>query len=241
MKRLIFLCLSAFLLCTGCNEPEPLAPLQITGFHLSSTSPTDLARWYVKNLDFEFKQGDDFDVLEKNGTSIQIDRKELSTVPATAGQRQPGFFKFGFKTPDLDTLHARLIANGSNFRGDIFYDENLKMRSLVALDSDGNRVQFFEDKAMTDLQPYFFSVMALDFEQTKDWVESELGFEETHRLDLPERGFLIRLMEKDGVLLELISDERISENSQSLPGINGIGFNRSGKRNGAGVLRYHNL
>ena len=138
-------------------------------------------------------------------------------------------------------LHAQLEANGSQFRGDIFYDDNLKMRSLVALDSDGNRVQFFEDKAIGEMEPYFFSIMALDFEQTKSWVESEFGFREVHKLDLPERGFLIRLMEKDGVLLELISDERVSDNSQALPGIKGILFNRSGQRNGTGELSYNSL
>lgn len=235
------LCMAAGLLSAACTPPEALAPLQITGYNLSSPEPGKLASWYVDNLGFDLKKEDDHQSLTHGEISIKLVSQEEKTSTVTQGQKQPGFFKVGFKTPDLDVLHDRLLANGSTFKGGVFNDNNLQMRSLVVFDTDGNRVQFFEDPSIDQLQPYFFSIMAMDFEQTKSWVESEFGFKEIHQLDLPERGFLIRLMEKDGVLLELISDERLTKNSSPLPGIEGIVFNRSGQRNRSGELKYDGI
>ena len=241
MKRLILYSLSAMLLAAACSNSEPLAPMQITGFHLSSATPATLAHWYSSNLDFDIEENNKATVLSKGSMTIQLEKSEFSSLPVASRKRQPGFFKIGFKTPNLDLLFARLKANGSDFRGEIFHDDHLKMRSLVARDADGNRVQFFEDKTIDSLQPYFFSIIVIDFEQTKAWVESNMGFTELHRLDLPARGFLIRLMKKDGLLLEIISDDKVDSVSQPLPGIIGIVFNRSEHSKGSGELRYNGL
>lgn len=239
MNRLIPLLLSLFALTFvfGC-APGPTAPLQINGFHLSSENPNELSAWYSKNLGLNSSLNNGSLVLTNELTQITISAGSLS-VNQPLGQRNPGFFKIGFKTNQLDELHTRLQDNGSSFRGDIFYDSNLKTRSLVSLDSDGNRVQFFEDEAVTQLTPYFFSLMAMDFEQTKAWCESEFGFVEAYNLDLPERGISIRLMQKDSVLLELISDERLVNTDTELDGIQSVLFNRSKSGSSEGKLIYN--
>ncbi len=189
MKRLIFYSLIAMLLTAARSSHEPQAPLQIIGFRLSSATPSTLAPWYSRNLDFDMEERNGATVLSKGSMTIELEKWEFSNLPVASGKRQPGFFKIGFKTP----------------------------------------------------QPYFFSIIALDFEQTKAWVESNLGFTELHKLDLPARGFLIRLMIKDDLLLELISDDKVDTVSQPLPGIKGIVFNRSEGSKSSGELRYNGL
>ncbi|MCE7995752.1 MAG: VOC family protein [Roseivirga sp.] len=238
MNRQLISLLSVFCIaCTLSCSSESGGPLQINGFHLSSENPDALAIWYAKNLGFNSDISDGSLTLTNELTQIGITQGNLPADQPN-GQRTPGFFKIGFKTSDLDGLYAKLTENGSDFRGDIFYDNNLKTRSLVSLDSDGNRVQFFEDQAVTGLTPYFFSLMALDFEQTKAWCESEFGFVEAYNLDLPERGISIRLMRKDGVLLELISDKRLVSATTTLPGIQSVVFNRSRSAKSEGTLVY---
>lgn len=235
---LLFLFFAA--LFTFSCTTESTEPLRINGFHISSSDPTVLASWYTQNLGFSGRDHEGSLLLSNQFSQIDI---TTGTYPAdlTNGQRTSGFFKIGFKTSDLDGLYARLQQNGSSFRGDIFYDSNLKTRSLVSLDSDGNRVQFFEDKQVSGLTPSFFSIMAMDLEQTKAWCESEFGFVEAYNLDLPERGIAIRLMQKDGVLLELISDERLVSAKAEVPGIQSILFNRSQSANSEGKLVYKGL
>lgn len=233
ISLLSFFCIACTLSCSSDSD----APLQINGFHLSSQDPGALANWYVENLGFSSSINDGSLTLNNKLTQIDISEGSLPADQPN-GQRTPGFFKIGFKTNDLDKLYTRLKENGSAFRGDIFYDDNLKTRSLVSLDSDGNRVQFFEDQAATGLTPYFFSLMALDFEQTKAWCESEFGFVEAYNLDLPERGISIRLMRKDSVLLELISDERLVHPVTEIPGIQSVMFNRSRSGRSEGKLIY---
>lgn len=175
--------------------------------------------------------------LENKAAFISISQSKAN-LDGKEIKKSSGFFKIGFKTNQLDQLYARLLANGSSFRGGIFYDANLKNRSLVALDTDGNRVQFFEDTTTEELKPYFFSLMAIDFEQAKAWCESTFGFTETYNLDLPEKGLSIRLMQKDDVLLELISDQSIDTANEILTGIESIAINGSRYNNREGNLIY---
>ncbi|GEM_PF-812114 len=228
----------ALLFISGCDTEPNNTPLQINGFHLSSSDPSALATWYTQNLGFSSSEDNGSLLLSNEFGQVDISPGTFPANPAQ-NQRTSGFFKIGFKTADLDGLYQKLRENGSSFRGDIFYDSHLKTRSLVSLDRDGNRVQFFEDPQVTGLTPSFFSIMALDLEQTQAWCESEFGFVEAHNLDLPERGLAIRLMQKDGILLELISDERLVSARTEIPGIQSILFNRSQSGNSAGKLVYN--
>ena len=241
MPRFLFLLLSGSVLCCSPKEQTLLPQLAITGFTLSSTNPLELARWYQTNLGFEIESNEAELTLQHEEITLGIEEGEAMSQETETKTRRPGFFKIGFRVPNLDTLYQRLQTNSSDFRGGIFEDSKLQTRSLVALDTDGNRVQFFEDSRIDSLQPYFFSVMALDFEATKAWCESELGLIQIHKLDLPERGLSIRLMEKDGVLLELIGDEGLQQNEASKTGIAAIHFNQNGKRSGTSLLRYNGL
>ncbi|GAB5523150.1 MAG: hypothetical protein Roseis2KO_10220 [Roseivirga sp.] len=236
MKRSVTYLLTAFaILATVSCSPQSDEPLKINGFQLSSQNPDALAKWYVRNLGFSSSEHNGSLILSNKFNQIDISGGKLNEGPSN-GQRTAGFFKIGFKTNDLDGLYARLQENGTEFRGDIFYDSNLKTRSLVSLDSDGNRVQFFEDANVIGLTSYFFSVMAMDFEKTKAWCESKFGFVETYNLDLPDRGISIRLLQKDGVLLELISDKQLVSANTEIPGIHSVLFNRSKSRLSAGKL-----
>jgi hypothetical protein len=205
MNRLALLSLLPLLFTCQSKLSEPMA---IQGFELSSTSPDSLAAWYVTNLGMTSTLDGASVQLWNERTTISIRHADTGSI-SVSSERNPGFFKIGFKTNSLDELAQRLKLSNTTFRGGRFYDDKLKTRSLVVLDSDGNRVQFFEDTSSAVLTPYFFSLMTIDIKQTKAWCESAFGFAEAHNLDLPERGLSIRLMQKDDMLLELIEDTQL--------------------------------
>lgn len=240
-KTCIIFLFTLFIFGTACSHPEQLEPLKIEGFRLNSPDPAGLAKWYSDNLGIQGKQEKDEWTLSNSNTRLSITTSSADALLVASGKQYPGFFKIGFKTSQLDQLYEQLKDRGNQFRGDIFYDDNLQTRSLVALDVDGNRVQFFEDSTATDLLPCFFSIMTTNFTNTKAWVESEFGFEQIHQLDLPERNILIRLLKKDDVMLELISIEGLIDDGTELPGIESIVLNRSGTRNGTGQLLFGTL
>ncbi len=218
MKSLIPIFIIACLCSCTPNEKEP-----ITTFHIRSNNPEQLIQWYSQNLGLERSAiPNELKVL---GESFEIVFSSTS-VPTPEG-RTTGFFKIGFSTNQLDEIYSTMQSNRVSFRGEPFFDDNLKQRSLVTLDSDGNRVQLFEDPGSLTLSPYFFSVMAKDFEATKAWYEKELGFEEQFNLDFPQRNLFIRLMKNDRWLLELIGDASLSPAPENAPGLAALGV--SGK------------
>ena len=59
------------------------------------------------------------------------------------GTRIQGFFKIGFKVPDMDACLKRLAAL-KIFPPRIYTDSETKKRNFLINDPDGNLVQFFE-------------------------------------------------------------------------------------------------
>lgn len=235
MNRLFILLLLPLLFTCQSKLSEPMV---IQGFELSSTSPGSLASWYVTNLGMTSTVDQSFVQIGNQQASISIRHADAYAQPVS-NEKNPGFFKIGFKIKSLDKLAQRLKLSNTTFRGDIFYDDKLKTRSLVVLDSDGNRVQFFEDADSVVPTPCFFSLMTMDFKQTKAWCESAFGFTEIHNMDLPERGLSIRLMQRGDILLELIGDEQLVAFTSSAPGIKSIVFAKTDTKQTAGKLIYN--
>jgi len=52
-------------------------------------------------------------------------------------------------------------------------------------------------------QPFFFALSVSDVERSSRWYQRVLGFEVARTIDLPERGFKIELLQKEGGFLEL--------------------------------------
>lgn len=68
-------------------------------------------------------------------------KKLLADQPE--GTRIQGFFKIGFKVPDMDACLKRLAAL-KIIPGRIYTDSETKKRNFLINDPDGNLVQFFE-------------------------------------------------------------------------------------------------
>ena len=227
------------MLLSACGRPTPLAPLKITGFELRAENLEQLATWYEDHLGLTMSR--DEPGISLKGNALQITLKPAASLEGEQliKGRSPGFFKIGFRTHQLEQLFETLQASGSRFRGDIYFDNNLKTRSFIALDPEGNRVQFFEDATVNQITPYFFAFMALDFDNTLAWCETALGFTEKANLDLPDRGLSIRLMQKDDVLLELIGDANMEQKEAAPRGIGSVILNRTGKRMGDNPLVFN--
>ena len=55
-----------------------------------------------------------------------------------------GVFKVGIFVTDLESTVQRLRESGVTFRGGIINDTNLNVRTILAIDPEGNTVQLFE-------------------------------------------------------------------------------------------------
>lgn len=60
----------------------------------------------------------------------------------------------------------------------------------------------------TSATPFFVALSVADMEQSVTWYRQVFGFAVVREMDLPERGITIRLLSRDGALLELIHDAR---------------------------------
>ena len=240
MKRLLILPLLAFTVL-ACNQISDLPPLKIEAFTLVAHQPDSLARWYEHYLNLTTSTGNETMISGSNKSQIAIEQAAPTKDTATSQTRKPGFFKIGFATNRLEPLYEQLAADGNAFRGDIFYDQNLQTHSFIALDPEGNRVQFFQDSTVSEITPYFFSFIANEFDKTLAWCQSEMGFEETVNLDLPERGLSIRLLKKDQTLLELIGDDNMEDSLPAEAGISGLTLNRTGSQVGNRLLVFNGV
>ena len=60
---------------------------------------------------------------------------------------EPGFFKIGYTTKNLDSLLQRLDRSGVAVKGNIVTDPISLERMIVIKDPDGNRIQIFESSS----------------------------------------------------------------------------------------------
>ena len=211
-----FVLLSFSLTIFSCSDPQPL---EVKGYEIVTKAPDSLAIWYEQNLGFKRAASTSPLVLKNAYATINLIKAPEGLAP---DQAFPAYFKIGFQMRNLDSLYQHMENLGTSFRGDIVYDDNLNMRTFVSQDLDGNRVQFFEMGDVTEFIPYFFSLRTARFDSALNLYQQEKAFQEAFNLDLPERNFKIRLMYKDGVLLELIGDERAT--ALSHVGIRKISF-----------------
>ncbi len=191
----------------------------ILSIRINSNAPENLISWYTSNLGLARSPVASEYIVQ--GESFQIELHETDAKKPEG--RTFGFFKYGFTTNRIEELYTYMESNGSQFRGGIFMDENLKQRSFVSLDSEGNRVQFFEDENKPDLTPCFFSVITPDFENALEWYRDKMGFNDGINLDLAERNIRIRLMKNERWLLELLSLPGTGPVQDNQPGISSFG------------------
>lgn len=58
--------------------------------------------------------------------------------------RVDGIFKIGMRVADFDAWIAHLRANQTTFSGNVVTDPLTQKKMVIALDPEGNRIQFFE-------------------------------------------------------------------------------------------------
>jgi len=114
------------------------------------------AQWYEDNLGFTFVRKTAAPggaartvMLEQDGVMIEIiehrDSFGLSQVTDKSASMLRGIRKIGFTvgSQNFDRIFHRLQERHAQFRGEIFEDEGLAVRSFIVLDNNGNLVQFF--------------------------------------------------------------------------------------------------
>jgi hypothetical protein len=224
MKHLcLFLIIGISLFHLGCTTSSK-SSAKIT-IQIKSINPSTLINWYTSNLGLKRSPLPNDLVVTGEGFEIEFLKTD---VPKQEGQTV-GYFKFGFTTNQFDSIYELMQNNGVTFRGEPFYDENLKQRSLVTLDAEGNRVQFFEDPKVENLTANFLAVMTNEFESTKAWYEKGFGFEEQFNLDLAERNITARILTNKDWTLELLSIPSLVKRIDNSPGIVGVNFSKDGK------------
>ena len=83
-------------------------------------------------------------ILSGGGLSVELIEERDVEQPA---DRHLGLFKAGIYVANIDAFHSRLEALGVDQDGRIFLDEALNARSFTFRDSDGNRLQVFQNCA----------------------------------------------------------------------------------------------
>lgn len=137
---------------------NPLADAQPSGtfIALSVTDAAASARWYQEVLGFrvvtriEPGAGPGQAVLLENGTAI-LELVQHSGARAReawhADAKQPflvrGYFKAGFRVSHLDRMLQALRDRKVEIRHGPFDVPDFKLRSFIAVDPDGNLLQFF--------------------------------------------------------------------------------------------------
>lgn len=224
---------------------------RMTSARLMARNLKTTALWYRRHLNFQIK-----DVKMNESAKLRISGFEIQLIQPkrtvlSSNLRLPkgktfinGFFKIGFRTAHLDSLHAYLDHRNASVDSLIVYDDSLKTRTFLVRDPDGNRLQFFEDKSLSaqsfpGISPYFFALITSDYKNTLSWYRDRLGFREIFNLDTPIKNIYIRLLKRGDVLLEVIhSPNRSVETTELLSyDVELAGFQRVGigfYKNGSG-------
>jgi len=115
-----------------------------------------IADWYEKHFGFRTVEqttlsgGARTRVLQSDFAILELvevpEAKALSEIAPQMGRRflVHGVFKVGIFVTDLESTVQRLRESGVTFRGGIINDTNLKVRTILAIDPEGNTVQLFE-------------------------------------------------------------------------------------------------
>ena len=88
-------------------------------------------------------------MLEQHGVLMEIiearDSFKLNSVTQRRTDQLEGIRKFGIVVDgkNFDALHTSLAGKEATFIGNVFTDDDLKMRSFIVQDNNGNLVQFF--------------------------------------------------------------------------------------------------
>jgi catechol 2,3-dioxygenase-like lactoylglutathione lyase family enzyme len=113
-------------------------------------------RWYEENLGLRIlkkgvsPRGDAGNVVLA-GNSLYIElmylvRPELESVkPPSDESLPPGIRKAGvvLDSDQFDELFDHLRKKNAQFRGGVFEDKEMKLRSFIVVDNEGNLIQFF--------------------------------------------------------------------------------------------------
>lgn len=197
------LCMT-LLLISGCqSEPE----VSIRELTIITANAPRLAGWYADNLNFtadEFheKLTHESLIIHLNEESKAISEDSLKKIFQV--DLVPGFFKFGFCTSHFAELQEHFQEHHVPFEGTPYFDPKLKRQTFIVKDPDGNRLQFFNDDEAPDLKPYFFSLIVESIGESEKWYQVKMPIEDTYNLDEPSKNTYSRLLQGNGLVLELI-------------------------------------
>lgn len=209
---------------------------------LRAKNGTLVSEWYINHLEFEkLEQKENTTKLQKNDFILEVVEMEdavlLDSVKLENGvQFISGIYKFGFVTNNLDSIYSIAKSKKLRLAGGIINDEQLKCRSFITIDPEGNYIQFFESTGVfskmetNGVSPAFLMIITDDYERTMKWY-SQHGFSETSNNDNSKRKIWQRTIFNGKTLIEIseiegkvATKEEYEELFKTMTGIISIGF-----------------
>ena len=156
IKVLAFLLLFSCLGSAADQSPAAFQPANGSFFAISVPNVELSSRWYQEKLGFKVvKRSQSPDGLSRaiivrlQDAVVEIVQHHDSTAPLKLlpGMKGPhliqGVFKVGFFVNDAEDLYARLKKQKFEFIGGLFEDKEMRLKSFLIKDNNGNILQFF--------------------------------------------------------------------------------------------------
>ncbi|MBU2914414.1 MULTISPECIES: hypothetical protein [Reichenbachiella] len=192
---------------------KSISELRMTGATLIVKDLKVSAGWYRKFLQFSIEEyrpnqhvkmrNDEFHLTLRQGSGTLL----KSQIRFKEGKKYiNGIDKIGFKTNRFDSLHLYLAHYEQKLFKDTYTDPNLPIESFIAIDPDGNKIQFFNhpnNSQLYEIDPCYFTIQSSDYINTLKWYTTQMGFEEIEIVDDTNLHFQ-NYLTKDGIILELI-------------------------------------
>jgi len=120
-------------------------------FGISVHDAEATTQWYEANMGLKLRKTASYAhgkaiILGAGDAEVEIiqDDRAQDVGKGLSDYQKHGIFKIGFYVLDLDGVVTRLKKNNVHFYHDIFTDEELRLRSAIISDNDGNTIQLFE-------------------------------------------------------------------------------------------------
>lgn len=142
----------------ACASAPHASQQQPSVAHFWAVSVADIEKvgdWYEEHLHFRtvkvasLPNGSQTRVLQNGPEVVELVKvsaaKPLKELVPTMERRLllHGVFKVGISVTDLDDVVRRMRGAGVTFRGEIVTDTDLRTRTILAVDPEGNIVQLF--------------------------------------------------------------------------------------------------
>lgn len=220
MKSKLFL----YLLCTvvyACGlsqeaKHQPEESLEWAMFdqlYIGVKSPDVMASWYHQVLGAERvqKYADGRLELVMGDQAIYL-KKESSTEL----DNHVGLFKVGYQVGQIAQFRDSLSAMGVTLQGELYFDENMGLSSFLAVDPEGNLIQFFGSEGAANPTWMFLAYRGHDGALRRQWFTEKLGCTLVAEVEPLGDGQSIYLLKRKDIWVECVVDHALAQDSSPM-------------------------